>query len=571
MLQELSIRNFAIIDDLNISFSGGLTVLSGETGAGKSIIINAVNLLLGSRAVSKLIRTGSDTAELEALFFINPDTPVAKLMEEHGYDPSEGLLVRRIISSSDRHRIYINGRIATMQLLASITENLASISGQHAHQVLLKEDQHLLILDQFGGLVPLREKVRDLYNQIVPLTEKLKKYENLEKNQAEHIELIQFQKNEFEAISFSVDEDHQLEKEMIKLKNSENLYKIIHSSVQEIYSKQGAVIERLVDVKKDIEKASNIDFDLSSRVEELEDTVLRLEDITEELREYRSNIVIDEMRLEEVENRIDVLNKLKRKYGGSAATLEAVTEYYETICKELLNVQNISGSIKEIKDELVLLHGKISELSEKLSLKRNDVAVKLSRKVEKELSNLEMPGTSFKVDLTYEERSENSEYFLTVHEKIICENGIDKGLFMISPNPGEDLKPLVKIASGGELSRVVLALKAILAEIDSVETVVFDEVDAGIGGSVAEVVGQNIATLASFHQVICITHLPQIAKFADNHYKIVKKVSQGRTSTNIFPLNNEERLEEIARMLGGIEITAATIEHAREMLKETVS
>lgn len=563
MLQEISIKNFAIIDDLQISFSDGLTILSGETGAGKSIIINAVNLLLGSRASAGLIRTGSETAELEALFKITPASIIAEIMEENGYDPEEGLLTRRIISRSDRHRIYINGRLATIQLLNSITENLASISGQHAHQGLLKEEQHLIILDQFGGLMPLREEVYRCFHEILPLIQNLNDLKALKKRQAEQVQLLEFQQKEIMEVSVIIGEDVELEQERIRLKNGEALFQAVHGSIDELYSSQGAVIERLASVKKDLDKASQIDPELSLKAESIAKATFHLEDIAEELRTYLKKIEIDENRLETVEARIDTLVKLKRKYGGS---LEAVLSHFESIDNELSGIENISDNIADIQERLSGLHDKLVKLATELSRKRKQTAETLAEKVEKELATLKMSQTEFKVSFKTIPADKNNDPYITTEGNAVNETGIDRATFLIAPNVGEPLKPLSNIVSGGELSRVVLALKAILAKTDAVETIVFDEVDAGIGGSVAEVVGKKLLSLGRYHQVICITHLPQIAKFGEHHFSISKHVSDGRTKTAIRLLSETERIKEIARMLGGEKITRATLDHAHEML-----
>ena len=567
MLQELTIRNFAIIDDLNISFPGNLTVLSGETGAGKSIILNAVNLLLGSRAKATLIRTGAEVAELEALFQIAPKSDVANIMEKHGYDASEGLLVRRLISKSDNNRIYINGRLSTMQILTSITENLASISGQHAHQGLLKEDQHLLILDQFGGLLSLREEVFQCFHEILPKIEKLRNLISTKEKQAEHIELLEFQKNKITEASIVLGEDAALEKERTILKNGEALYQSVNGSIEEVYSAQGSIVERLVEVKKNLEKAGRIDSQLTLKAEGVAGVTFNLEDIVESLRAYLKTIQIDEKRLEVVEDRIDTLQRLKRKYGGS---IEAVLKHLDSISQELSGIENISGTIADTEKELSLLHKKFVQLAETLSGKRKETAKALAEKVVTELDSLEMSKTRFQISLKNTPADEKSYSHLVANGNLLTETGLDRATFLIAPNIGEALKPLASIASGGELSRVVLAMKAILAETDSVETVVFDEVDAGIGGGVAEVVGKKLSSLADHHQVICITHLPQIAKFANQHFCISKSVSDGRTSTSINPLNEKDRLKEIARMLGGVKITQATLDHAREMLETAI-
>jgi DNA repair protein RecN (Recombination protein N) len=564
MLKELSIRNFAIIDDLQISFSDGLTILSGETGAGKSIILNAVNLLLGSRAAADLVRGGAENAELEALFEITGSGPVANIMTEHGYEPSDGLLVRRIISRSDTNRVYINGRMATIQVLNAITENLASISGQHVHQQLLKEEQHLLILDQFGGLMPLRAEVSTYFHQMIPMLEKLEKLNTLKKQQTEHMELLQFQLKEITAANPAAGEDKELEQERARLKNAEELYQVVYKSIESLYSAPGSVIEKLVDVKKNLDKISQIDQQLKSKTANLSNSTYQIEDLIEGLRSYLNSIQMDEKQLEAVEERLDTLNKLKRKYGGS---IEAVFERLKSIEQDLSDVENIAESIRDTETQIGELHTKLKDRALILSRKRRKTAENFAKKVIHQLATLMLAKTDFKASLQVMPADEKTNPYLAAKDRMITETGIDRATFLIAPNIGEALKPLAGIASGGELSRVVLALKALLAKTDSVETVVFDEVDAGIGGGVAEVVGKKLADLANHHQVICITHLPQIAKFGDQHYRISKHVSGGRTRTSIGLLSDEDRYKEIARMLGGEKITQATLEHAREILE----
>ncbi len=564
MLRELSIRNFAIIDDLNIRFSDGLTVLSGETGAGKSIVINAVNLLLGSRAAATVVRTGAETAELEALFEIIPESKTAKLMQENEFDPSEGLIIRRIISKNDRHRIYINGRLSTMQVLGSITDNLVSISGQHAHQGLLKEGQHLLILDRFTGLVPLRNQLFVLYHEMVPLAKKLKELNSNKDCQSEQIDYLSFRKKEIIDAAIKQDEDITLEHEKIRLKNMGVIFESVNSSIEELYSMHGAVIERLAGVRKNLEKAGQLDPVLSSKAQSIEQTAYNIEEISNGLRDYLLKIQTDEKELESIEARLDVINKLKRKYGGS---LQAVFEKLEEIEKELSGIENLAEHIEITKNKLDKLHNELAVNVKALSAKRKVGAKKFAEKVEEELSTLKMSGTKFEVSLQTQPASSGADPIFTTDGSIVNETGIDNAIFQIAPNVGEALKPLSAIASGGELSRVILALKALLAETGSVETIVFDEVDAGIGGGVAEVVGRKMLSLAKNYQIICITHLAQIASFADHHFRISKHVSGGKTKTAITPLDKNERIEEIARMIGGEKITEATIAHAVEMLK----
>ena len=563
MLQELAIRNFAIIDDLRIRFAGGLTVLSGETGAGKSIIINAVNLLLGSRAQSGLIRTGADAAELEALFAVDPGSRTAQTMVAQGVDPGEGLMIRRVIARSNQNRIYINDRIATVQALCSVTEGLASISGQHAHQGLLNEDHHLDILDRFGGLLPLRRQVADLYYEICPKVRQLAELEENQHRRNEQLELLQFQLREIDGMAPLAGEDEALELERNRLKNRARLMQTLQESIESLYSAPGAVVERLTSVGRDLEAAVRIDPELSSQAAELTQAALVVEDCVDGLRTYLGRLDLDGGRMEEVEARLDALNRLKRKHGGS---MDALLVRREEMAIELDRVENLAETMEEIKGELAVMHGKLAKAAMALSRKRKKAAGDLGAKVVVELKTLRMENTAFEVTVAPVTTDDRLSPYLVVDNLAMTEAGLDRARFLIAPNPGETPKPLAGIASGGELSRVVLALKAILARTDALETVVFDEVDAGIGGSVAEVVGKKLAALARHHQIVCITHLSQIAKFGDHHYRISKHVSRGRTRTAIEPLAGDDRIEEIARMLGGEAITVATLDHAREIM-----
>lgn len=563
MLQELSIRNFAIIDDLHITFSDGLTILTGETGAGKSIIINAVNLLLGSRVSAGLVRTGADTAELEALFAVLPDSATAQAMAAHDLDITDGLLIRRIISRRDKHRVYLNGRLATAQMLGAITVNLASISGQHAHQGLLKEDAHLLMLDRFGGLLPLREEVARAYRNILPLIEKLEGLVRSQDHYQEQVDLLIFQKNEIDQVAPVPGEDEALEKERARLKHAQMLYQTVLGAIQSIYSGQGAVVEQLASIGKALARAGEIDHDLMPTATLLDDLTIQLEDVTESLRDYAGRVQTDEGRLAILDERIDILNKLKRKYGDH---LDAVLSRRQSIEVELAGMEGLADDIEAIRGKLDEHKQRLVALAHKLSAKRARAAARFAGKVERELSDLKMANTRFSVSLRPVPAGTKTNPYLMSGECMLEETGMDRAAFMIAPNVGETAKPLSKIASGGELSRVVLALMAILAETESVGLVVFDEVDAGVGGDVAEMVGKKMVRLARYHQILCITHLAQIAKFGAHHYRIAKQVTGGRTKTTIMPLTDADRIQELARMLGGVRITRATLAHAQELL-----
>jgi DNA repair protein RecN (Recombination protein N) len=563
MLRELSIKNFAIIDDLSITFEKGLTVLTGETGAGKSIIINAVNLILGSRASPDLIRSSEETAELAALFEVLPDSSMARLAEVQGFDLSDGLLIRRIIQKNGRHKIYINGQLATLQMLSTMNEHLASISGQHAHQGLLRAEQHLLILDQFGGLTKLRDRVSEYYQGMLSVIEEYESLKRKHIEQTEHRELLEFQYQEIQQADITRDEDKGLEEERQRLRYAHQLYETVGRCVDRLYSSEGAVVENVTGVARELQSLTSIDSSLTPLAKHVEEASLQLEDLANDLREYLHRVVFDNDRLEAVELRIDVLQRLKRKYGGS---LESVLARGKEAEQELRRISMLPEQIAEIEEKLDRLYKKLIEVCQKLSRQRKKAAKKLSAKVQQELATLEMTGTMFEVRFKPNPAAEDVDPHLLVDNSRIEATGIDHVNFLIAPNIGEDLRPLAQIASGGELSRIVLALKGILAIKESVETLIFDEVDAGIGGGVAEVVGKKLESLAHFHQVICITHLPQIAQFAAHHFKIAKRVYRGRTRTSMKPLHGDERVKEVARMLGGVRVTKKTLDHAREMM-----
>ena len=566
MLQELSIRQFAIIDDIRISFQDGFTILSGETGAGKSIIINAVNLLLGSRASEKMIRTGAETAEVAALFRVEPDSPVARSMETQGFSVSEGLLIRRIISRSDRHRVYINDRLSTMQVLKTLTQHMASISGQHAHQGLLREDQQLLILDQIGGLLPLIKKVHEAFHRLLPSIQEYHKLIQLKDRQQDHLELLRFQQQEIQTAGITVGEDVELEQEIARLKNAEVLLDAIHSSIDSLYSASGAVVERIMEVGKRLAQASRIDAALEPPSQALSESAYKIEDVVASLRAHMKGIQVDEGRLEAAQARMDFLIKLKRKYG---TTLQDVVEKKAVIEQSLARVENLSMKISESHETLVDCQAETGALCQQLSEKRQAVARHLSRVAEVELATLKMNQTRFQVSLPPVVSNSEPDPSLFFGDRLLTETGFETARFLIAPNIGEALKPMSDIASGGELSRIVLALKAILAQTDAVETIIFDEVDAGIGGTVAEMVGNKLAKLSRFHQVICITHLPQIARFGDHQFRIDKQIVNQRTTTTIHKLTHDERIKEIARMMAGENVTAKTLAHASEMMTGT--
>jgi DNA repair protein RecN (Recombination protein N) len=443
---------------------------------------------------------------------------------------------------------------------------MASISGQHAHQGLMKEDRQLLILDQFGGAAALRQKVFDAYHLQASLMRELRRLKRQRKNQADQIELLGFQKKEIQSARVSPGEDSELAQEASRLKNAERLYQTVYNCMELLYNASGAVVEQLSHVKKELAAVAPMDPLLAAPAEGVADAVFTIEDIVHELRDYLPRIRTDETRLTEIEERLELLSALKRKYGDS---LEKVLERADNIQREMDAIQNLGDTIVSVESALEKAYAETLQTCRRLSKKRGEAADAVGKKVERELASLKMPHTRFQVILSKTPAEKSIDEHLQTEGYAITETGLESAAFMIAPNVGEILKPLADIASGGELSRVVLALKAILADKDAVETVVFDEVDAGIGGGVAEVVGKKLSDLSAIHQVICITHLPQIAKFGSVHYRISKQVHAGRTRIVIDRLNRQDRVTEIARMLGGEEMTPKTLAHAREMLENT--
>ncbi len=562
MLRELAIKNFAIIDDLSVSFRGGLSVLTGETGAGKSILLNAVNLIMGGRASAEMIRSSEEMAELEALFEVPYESGASKVAQAQGVDLAEGLLIRRIIHKNGRHKIYINGRLATGHMLSEINIHLASISGQHAYQGLLKSEEHLYLLDHFGGTSRLCHKVSDCYKKVLPLIRHLAELKGKESEQAERRELLEFQVREIKQSEVFLGEDDQLEQERERLRHAERLYETVGKCVDLLYGIDGAVVERLTGISKELQTLCNIDQALSVVTKRLEAAAFDMEDVASGLQDYLQGVVFDTDRLEVIESRLYTLEKLKRKYGGS---LGSVLAYGSEAEEELEQVTLLPEKIDQIETQLARAHKELGRLCRELSDKRRKAAVHLAQFAQKDLATLGMAKTRFEVSFKQVPVGEDTDPHLVLDNTGMEATGIDRVEFLIAPNVGEELRPLAHIASGGELSRIVLALKSMLATKDAVETLIFDEVDAGIGGGVAEMVGKKLESLARFHQVICITHIPQIACFGRNHFRIEKGVRGGRTRTTIMSLEGEARIQELARMLGGARITKKTMEYAREM------
>ncbi len=561
MLVRLCISNFAIISHLEIGFYPGLNILSGETGAGKSIVINAVNLLLGARASSELIRKGASEARVEGLFRVPPSSSIKHILEQMDV-PFEGeIVIKRMVSKKGRNRITINGSIATLNMLAQLGPRLISISGQHANQALLSPENHLYLLDDFGGLTTQREILAQGVRQFARLNNEIRALKEEISRAQERQELARFQAEEIDRAAIRPGEDRDLEEERRRIKFAEQLFKSATDGYALLYDDDEAVISRISRCLRDLERAAEIDSKLRGAVDNLKVAMAEIEEAAYGLRDYIDNTQHDPARLEQIEDRIYLLNQLKRKYGPS---LEDVLAYREGLSSTIQDLVHNKALLEKKEKALDQIKGDIISKALRLSALRKETARKLEIAVEEELKHLHMKGTSFRVH--FGGPSGDDEAMSTFPVDLIREEGVDQIEFMISPNEGEPLRPLAKIASGGELSRIVLALKSILARVASVETVIFDEVDSGISGATADVVGDKLLGLSKKHQVLCITHLPQIASKGQAHFLVKKKVQDGRTQTTILELDRRGKVMEIARLLGGKEITQKAISRAEEMV-----
>lgn len=562
MLTHLAINDFAIIDALSVSFSGGSNILSGETGAGKSIIINAVNLIVGGRASPDLIRTGADRAVVEALFQVPAGSPLSRLLADMDIPFNGEVLIKRTISKEGKSRVRINGSLATLHMLSQLGPHLISVSGQNEHQVLLRPDNHLFILDDFGDLTKERLTFTGLYRDYYAYKERLEKLRDDLQKEEEKRELTQFQIQEIEEAKLVPGEDIGLEEERRRLMHAETLMDIVFRGYHTLYEKDESVLSVLSLLTKEMDKGVSMDSNLDHFKKELESVELRVEDLALELRNFYAKLRVDPKRLEAVEERLQLIKRLKKKYGSS---IEDILSFKEELSQKRYQLAQKQEELKRGETELEEKREGLLRMATNLSQKRREIAETLEKRVLEELDQLGMAGTRFNIGFS-SISSVGGIHSADMVDSAISADGIDVVEFLISPNVGEDLRPLAKIASGGELSRIMLALKTILARSGLVETLVFDEIDAGIAGATAAIIGEKLRSLAHYHQILCITHLPQIACSGEKHFLVEKRVSKGRTRTLISSLNREGRVNEIARLLGGKTISEKTLAHAREML-----
>jgi len=548
MLTDLTIKNIAIIDSLHLSFGPGLTVLTGETGAGKSIIIDAVGLIMGGRASAELIRSGEEEAVVEALFDISGRADLKSLLEESGMEVEDELIVKRSISRSGKNRIFINGSMAPLALLGDIARRLINIYGQHESQTLLKPENQLALLDAFAGTVSLRISFSELYSRLQSIEERLSHLDDQERETARKLDLLSFQSEEIANADLKTGEEEELEEHRQLLANAEKLATVSGEAFEQLYGGDSAMLGQLRRISASIAEISHIDHSLADTANTIENAYLQLEDVAITLRGYASHIESDPQALQHMEDRLDLIGRLKRKYGASISEILTFKQDVDRQLEQLAGQQQDKQALEHEKQQV----GKqLEAFGAELGKKRRAAAADMKKALEAEIHQLAMKNAVIDIELTTLTEPRTS--------------GFEKLELLFSPNPGETPRPLAKIASGGELSRLMLAFKQVLPEGD-VPTLVFDEVDTGIGGATSDIVGRKLKKVAARQQVLCITHLPQVAVFADHHLQVEKRVEDGRTATLVSQLDNTARIEEISRMLGGAIITDTTRQHAKEML-----
>ena len=563
MIKEIRIRNFAVIENLEVSFGKGLSVLTGETGAGKSIIIDAINLLLGGRADTDSIRSGETTAFVDAVFEIT-DPVTRDLILEFGVEMDDSeLLIKRQVSNTGKNRCLLNNSSVTVSTLGKIGDRLVDLHGQHDHQALLHPEIHIELLDLYGKCNDLRDEFSKIFSNYQTQSKIFNSMKIDEQELLQKQEFLSFQLKEIDKANLSKEEEEELKAARNKLKHAEQIREGLQKSQSLLTDEGGSIIENLGQVLKELESVQNIDSGLAEPVERSRSAFYELEEVVESLRSYGQSLEFNPTRLEEIEDRIAEINELKRKYGNDIVKIlirrEEIAEELEQLASNEENMESLENDLK--KKELML-----SKLGTQLAEKREAAAKNLSRSVEKELKELSMSNVQLSVRFDYPADSEGFIIFRK-QKTNATSNGLGTLEFLFSPNQGEEMRPLAKIASGGELSRVMLALKSILNDQDTVPVMIFDEVDTGIGGSVAEKVGIKLQKVATTKQVFCITHLPQIAGMAFSHFRVEKEVKGKRTRSTIRQLKHKERVEELARMSSGDKITDASLKYAREMLR----
>ena len=559
MLTYLRIKDFALIQALELDLESGLTVMTGETGAGKSIILAAVGLLLGQRASADLIRSGADSALVEAQFVIDPQGPLATRLAEEGLEAGDELVVRRVVSREGRNRVQVNGSLANLALLNQLGPALLALCGQHSQQDLLRPEEHLLLLDAYAGLDERREEVGQAVRQVQVLDKDLSQLRDRLARREERRQWLKATVKELEEAELDPEEEAALKAERKLLANAEQVAQLTQGALNGLVeAEDGAALELMSHLRGLLDDLARLDERVEPLARRLEEVFYQLEDAAGELRDYASRLVFDPGRLDWVEARLLALQRITRKYGGDAPS---ALQTLDDARNELAGLQKGSQRLLDLEKEREAGLAKALKLAQTLSRERGKAAPGLVKAAQAELKDLGLPQCQLKVEMKVP-----SGNTIDTKEGLLGLRGLETAEFFIAPNPGEGFRQLRRIASGGELSRMLLALKGVVAQKKGAPTQVFDEVDAGIGGATGAAVGRKLARLADSAQVLVITHLPQIAAFGDRHYTVRKQTQEGRTSTALASLDEPGRAEELARMLSGAGGEATALSHAKELL-----
>jgi DNA repair protein RecN (Recombination protein N) len=581
MLKSLTIRNYALIESVEIEFESGLNILTGETGAGKSIIIDALSLILGDRASSDVVRKGSDKAIVEGLFGMADNEKVKILLKHNEIELQEDLILRREVSLKGQSRCFVNDSPVPLTVLKEIGDHLVDLHGQHEHQSLLRPETHIGLLDEFGSLDKLVDEYRESYDRLTVLFREFRSLSLKEKELREKRDLYEFQIKEIDAIDPRTGEESDLENELRILENSEKLYEATSQLYQSLYEGEStrsgsenisgqSVYDLLLKARNQLEDLAEIDKTFDDIKNECASAAAIIGELTKFIQSYNSKIEFNPERLEQIRERLGQITLLKKKFGGS---LDAVIGHREKIGKEFAMAENFESEIRKLNEYIERERKTCSAAAQRLSAKRRELVSKIGRSVCAELAKLGIANAQFDVKIDnrvvekLDGKADGAYVKLGRDFYDATQSGIDFIEFYLSTNVGEDVKPLAKVASGGEISRIMLALKTILAKADRLPLLVFDEIDVGISGRIAQAVGKSMKSLSQFHQVIAITHLPQIAGFADCHFAVEKSESKQRTSSTIRKLEEEERIREVARLLSGEEVTESSLIGAREMIR----
>lgn len=565
MLKTLIIRNYALIEELTVAFEPGLNIMTGETGAGKSIIIDALSLVLGERAEAGSVRKGADKAVVEAGLGAAGNKRLAALLERNQIEWTDELILRREVSSKGQSRSFINDTPCTLGVLKDAGDLLVDLHGQHEHQSLLHAESHIDLLDDYGRLEGLVEEFGSANRLARALLREIEELKSKEQQLMEKRVLYEFQINEIDAVRPHAGEPGELEAELTILENAERLFGATEKLFQMLYEGENAVHDQLVIARNELEALAGIDKAFQEPRSEAASAAVIVDELAKFVQRYNSKVEFKPDRLEEIRSRLGQLSLLKKKYGGS---IETILHHRETIGREFELANNFQKEIESLESKLCAIRSAASTLAFRLSIKRAEVAKKINKAVGQALASLGITHAVFETSIVQRRAADHEKAIVTqgVESYESTETGIDFVEFYVSTNVGEDPKPLVKVASGGEISRIMLALKMILAKSDQLPLLVFDEIDVGVSGRIAQAVGQHLKKLSEFHQVIAITHLPQIAGLADTHYIVEKVEGGGRSFTRLRKLELEQRVGEVARLMSGEEITQTGLKSARELM-----